>query len=135
MTPVGGLILGALLVLQISGAAYLLRLFRRDSQFYKSALTADGWVSRVVHYSGGSELSYVYTYSYTVGAKVYAIEEDLATRWFRPRKGQPIRIYYLPDAPDKGRIAHPSHGPVLLIGALLCTAVSLLTVVLLIRGT
>src|SRR5262245_26556667 len=114
VTPIGYAIVAALLPLQLLGAVILLRLFRRHRDFYKSAHTSDGVVTRIVKYDSSEGPGYVYTYSYRVGAQAYTTGEELATKWFRPRKGQPITIYYAPTVPEQGRPARPSWGVICL---------------------
>jgi hypothetical protein len=119
---VGIAIVVAIVPLHIFGMLYLYRQYRKHARFYKEAMVAEGVVVGTREFSGGDGPDHFARIFYTVAGTEYMLRDGVWTQRRRYKRGQLVKVYYLPESPGSGRIAAPS-GPVIYMGGALLIAV------------
>ena len=94
--------MSVLLAAQIAGAVYLFRQFRRRARFYKDSAVVDGVVVGSRRYSAYDEGQFFASVSYAVAGTRYMLKDGIWTDSRRYRRGECVKIRYLPDAPGDG---------------------------------
>jgi hypothetical protein len=122
MGSAGVVLLVAILLGDCWGVLYLGRLYRQHRRFYRSALATEGVVVASRRFSDNEGPSYFARVFYKVAGTEYMLKEGIWTQFRRYKRGQAVRIYYLPEFPGSGRIADSSL-PVILACAVLLLAV------------
>ena len=120
--PVGIAIVVALIPIQIFGVHYLFRQYRKHARFYRDAMVAEGVVIGTREFSGSDGPEHFARVSYTVADAQYMLGEGVWTQRRRYKRGQPVKVYYLPESPGSGRIADPLAPVIYMGGALLIAA-------------
>lgn len=109
-------LLSVLLASQIGGALYLFRLFRLRSRFYKVSEVVDGVVIQTRRYPAYDSRRFFASVSYAVAGTEYMLKDGLWTRSRRYRRGECVKIRYLPDSPADGCVEQRRE-PVLYLAA------------------
>lgn len=120
-TTLSPLILGlvsVLLAAQIGGALYLFRLFRRRADFYKKSAAVDGVVIASRRYSAYDEGQFFASVSYAVGGTHYILKDGIWTDSRRYRRGECVKIRYLPESPADGCVEQRREPVMYLIASL-----------------
>jgi hypothetical protein len=120
---VGIAIVVAFVPLHIFGMLYLYRLYRKHARFYRDAMVAEGVVIGTRKFSGGDGPDHFARISYTVAGTEYMLRDGVWTQRRRYKRGQLVKVYYLPESPGSGRIADPSAPVIYIGGALLIAAI------------
>jgi hypothetical protein len=123
----------AIIPLHVFGMLYLLRRYRKHTRFYREARVADGVVVETRVFSSGEGPDHFARISYAVAGTQYMLGDGIWTERRRYERGQRVEVYYLPEAPESGRLADRS-SPVIYIGAaLLFAAVLIILLVTLLK--
>lgn len=121
MKPVGCAIVVALIPLHVFGMLYLYRLYRKHARFYRKAMVAEGVVIGTREFSGGDGPDHFARVSYTVARTDYILPDGVWTQRRRYERGQRVKVYYLTESPEAGRISDPL-GPIIYMGGALLIA-------------
>ena len=120
--PLGIAIIVAIAPLHIIGMLYLYRQYRKHVRFYRDAIITEGVVVGTREFSAGDGQDHFARISYTVAGMDYMLSDGVWSQRRRYKRGQLVKIYYLPESPGCGRIADPSSPIIYLGGALLIAA-------------
>jgi hypothetical protein len=133
MAPIGLLLLVAVLVADCWGVLYLRRLYREHRLFYSNTLVAEGVVVSTRRFSDDDGGRYFARVFYKVAGTEYMLKEGIWTQFRRYKKGQAVRIHYLPASPGSGRIADSSSAVIFAGGAIVLAAQFVYVIWLLLR--
>jgi len=102
LSPLVLALVSVLLAAQIAGALYLLRLCRKRARFYRTSEVADGVVMGSRRYFAYDEGQFFASVSYAVAGTQYMLKDGLWTDSRRYRRGDAVKIRYLPESPAEG---------------------------------